>query len=189
MIGHELVHRKALIHKITGNLTYAKGIYSHFIIQHIKSHHKKVATPEDPSTARKGESLWDFYFRAIPEGYVETWVLEKSRLEKEGYSAFSLRNKLILWNLLTLIYMSGVYIVFGRAAFIFNLIYSVLNILLFEAINYIEHYGLLRKIDGNGNYESVKVIHSWNAPQIASNYMLLKLQRHSDHHANAYKPY
>ncbi len=78
--GHELVHRKQLHHKILGNLVYSKFMYSHFIIQHIKSHHKKVATPEDPSTARKGESIWAFYWRAIPEGYVETWQLEKERL-------------------------------------------------------------------------------------------------------------
>ena len=73
VIGHELVHRKELVHKIFGNLVYSKMMYSHFIIQHIKSHHKKVATPEDPSTSRKGESIWDFLIRTIPEGYAETW--------------------------------------------------------------------------------------------------------------------
>eukprot|EP00347_Sterkiella_histriomuscorum_P006360 403353059 len=83
VIGHELAHRKQLIHKVLGNLVYAKMLYSHFIIQHIKSHHKKVATPDDPSTARKGESILQFFVRAIPEGYKETWELEKSRLQRE----------------------------------------------------------------------------------------------------------
>jgi hypothetical protein len=32
-------------------------------------------------------------------------------------------------------------------------------------------------------------MHSWNAPQVATNYLVFKLQRHSDHHAYAYKPY
>ena len=91
--------------------------------------------------------------------------------------------------MITVFYLVGVYYVFGKAALIFNILYSIINALLFEAINYIEHYGLQRKIDANGNYESVKIIHSWNAPHVASNYMLLKLQRHSDHHANSYKPY
>ena len=80
-IGHELAHRKELVHKILGNLVYSKMLYSHFIIQHIKSHHKKVATYEDPSTARKGESILDFYIRTIPEGFAETWELEKNRLQ------------------------------------------------------------------------------------------------------------
>jgi hypothetical protein len=38
-------------------------------------------------------------------------------------------------------------------------------------------------------YESIALKHSWNAPQVMSNYLFFKLQRHSDHHANAYKPY
>ena len=58
-----------------------------------------------------------------------------------------------------------------------------------ETINYIEHYGLQRQKDENGVYESVNIMHSWNAPQRYTNYILFKLQRHSDHHANAYKPY
>jgi alkane 1-monooxygenase len=64
---------------------------------------------------------------------------------------------------------------------------------MFEAVNYLEHYGLMRKKLDPKNpesaYESVKVIHSWNAPHVISNYLFFKLQRHSDHHANAYKPY
>jgi len=88
-VGHELVHRRELIHKILGNLVYSKMLYSHFIIQHIRSHHKKVATPEDPSTARKGESIWYFLYRTIPQGFAETWELEKERLEREGKSAWN----------------------------------------------------------------------------------------------------
>eukprot|EP00347_Sterkiella_histriomuscorum_P018755 403344302 len=143
VLGHELVHRKQLIHKILGNLVYAKM----------------------------------------------TWDLEKTRLEKEGRSAYSLRNKLIFWNLLHVLHVSLIYVFLGPKATMFQIIYSVMNTLIFEAINYIEHYGLQRKQDQNGIYESVNITHSWNAPQVASNYMLIKLQRHSDHHANSYKPY
>ena len=60
---------------------------------------------------------------------------------------------------------------------------------MIETTNYIEHYGLLRKKDAQGIYEPVDIRHSWNAPQVVTNHMLFKLQRHSDHHANAYKPY
>jgi alkane 1-monooxygenase len=73
----------------------------------------------------------------------------------------------------------------------FNLVVSVIATLMFETVNYLEHYGLQRKlIPGAENvYESVNITHSWNAPQLITNYLLFKLQRHSDHHANAYKPY
>ncbi len=164
-VGHELVHRRELVHKILGNLVYSKMLYSHFIIQHIKSHHKKVATPEDPSTARKGESVWQFCARSIPSGYIETWHLEKDRLTREGKSAFNpLQNKLIFWNILHLGWVLAVYLVFGMCALVFQLFYSFTVIIFFEAVNYIEHYGLERKLDHNGNYESISTKHSWNAP-------------------------
>ena len=69
--------------------------------------------------------------------------------------------------------------------------YSLAVTLMLEAINYLEHYGLERKLlPGSSDvYESVKITHSWNAPQLLTNYILFKLQRHSDHHANSYKPY
>jgi alkane 1-monooxygenase len=54
-----------------------------------------------------------------------------------------------------------------------------------ELVNYIEHYGLTRKHLGDGKYEHVKPHHSWNAAHKASNWLLINLQRHSDHH---YKP-
>lgn len=63
------------------------------------------------------------------------------------------------------------------------------SIFYLEAINYIEHYGLLRKKQDNGHYEKVTIKHSWNAAHRFSNYLLFKLQRHSDHHENSYKPY
>jgi alkane 1-monooxygenase len=44
---------------------------------------------------------------------------------------------------------------------------------------------LTRKHLGEGKYEHVKPHHSWNAAHKASNWLLINLQRHSDHH---YKP-
>ena len=63
--------------------------------------------------------------------------------------------------------------------------------MMFESVNYLEHYGLQRKLMPGYTdiYESVRITHSWNAPQVITNYLLFKLQRHSDHHANSYKHY
>ncbi|MEO1779999.1 MAG: fatty acid desaturase, partial [Pseudomonadota bacterium] len=54
-----------------------------------------------------------------------------------------------------------------------------------ELVNYVEHYGLTRKHLGEGKYEHVQPRHSWNAAHKVSNWLLINLQRHSDHH---YKP-
>lgn len=139
-------------------------LYSHFFIQHIRSHHKKVATPLDPSTARMNESLYWFYLRAIPYGYVEVWDFEKRRLEQDRKSPFSLENRLITFNLGHAIWLGIVCKVFGSYTLVFHLAYSLAVTLILEAINYLEHYGLERKLDANGNYESVGIKHSWNAP-------------------------
>jgi alkane 1-monooxygenase len=163
-VGHELVHRRQIIHKILGTLAYSKMMYSHFLIQHIKSHHKKVATPEDPSTSRVNESLLYFYWRAIPEGYVEVWNYEKKRLEQDNISAFSIYNRAISFNVGHVLYLALVYYFLGTTIFVFHVVYSSIITLMFEAINYIEHYGLERKLQPNGTYESVQQKHSWNAP-------------------------
>lgn len=63
------------------------------------------------------------------------------------------------------------------------------SIYMLETINYVEHYGLRRKQLPDGSYEKVTIRHSWNAPHQLSNFLLLKIQRHSDHHENALKSY
>lgn len=49
-----------------------------------------------------------------------------------------------------------------------------------------EHYGIVRKKDENGIYESISKMHSWNCK---SGPILAKLERHSDHHMHGYRPF
>ncbi|NBB99133.1 MAG: alkane 1-monooxygenase, partial [Alphaproteobacteria bacterium] len=70
----------------------------------------------------------------------------------------------------------------GLLLFIWQAFVSIWQL---ELTNYVEHYGLTRKHLGDGKYEHVKPRHSWNAAHKASNWLLINLQRHSDHH---YKP-
>ena len=135
----------------------------------------------------------NLYLPSILEPYLkgisEVWEIESKRLIKNGKSPYSIENKLIWFNILQTLYLGVIYHFLGSRVVLYHFIYSLLIVLMLETINYVEHYGLLRKKDKNGNYESVKYIHSWNAPQVMSNYLLFKVQRHSDHHANSYKPY
>ena len=70
----------------------------------------------------------------------------------------------------------------GVALFLWQAFIAVWQL---ELVNYVEHYGLTRRHLGDGKYEHVQPRHSWNATQLASNWLLINLQRHSDHH---YKP-
>lgn len=129
----------------------------------------------------------------VPYGYVEVWEYEQDRLKTINGGTNSiidslLHNRLISFTLCEILYFVMVYLVFGGKGLLFHLVTNIMVLQQFEAVNYLEHYGLLRKLE-NGVYESVKITHSWNAPQVITNYLLFKVQRHSDHHANSYKPY
>jgi len=69
---------------------------------------------------------------------------------------------------------------------------AVVGLSLLEAVNYLEHYGMLRQrvgVPGRERYERVAPSHSWNSNNIATNVLLYHLQRHSDHHANPTRRY
>jgi alkane 1-monooxygenase len=58
VVGHELIHRRFILHKIAGVSAYAKMFYSHYFIQHVRAHHKMVATPFDASTSYLDEDVF-----------------------------------------------------------------------------------------------------------------------------------
>jgi alkane 1-monooxygenase len=66
---------------------------------------------------------------------------------------------------------------------------SVISFLFLETINYVEHYGLLRKKEPSGRYERVKPNHSWNSNHTIGRIVLYELTRHSDHHFKSSKKY
>ena len=70
-----------------------------------------------------------------------------------------------------------------------RVIQAVFGFSLLEAVNYLEHYGLLRQKNANGRYERCAPVHSWNSDHIVTNLFLYHLQRHSDHHANPTRRY
>jgi alkane 1-monooxygenase len=79
--------------------------------------------------------------------------------------------------------------VFGLALIPYILISAVFGLMLLEAVNYLEHYGLLRQKVASGRYEVCTHEHSWNSDHLVTNLFLYHLQRHSDHHANPTRRY
>ena len=95
---------------------------------------------------------------------------------------------MLLFTCAQLILIAIIGVNFGLNTIYFFLISATIGALLLETVNYIEHYGMVRKkIDGR--YEKVTHLHSWNASHMVSNFLLFQLQRHSDHHAFAHKRY
>ena len=168
--------------------------YGHNFIAHVRVHHKKVSTPDDPQSSRLGESVFQYQIRVAYETMAEVWRFENARLKQQGEDKWwqiLIYNRFISFTVGQVLYECLVGFFFGKRALCFNLLVSYLTFAMFESVNYLEHYGLQRKLmPGTTDiYESVNIKHSWNAPQVVTNYLLFKLQRHSDHHANSYKPY
>lgn len=190
-ISHELMHKNNRLDQTLGMLTLSKNLYMHFYIEHVHGHHKNVATPNDPATSKFNQTVYEFLPQTLIGSIRDAWKIECKRLTeiKKYKSVWTLENKMLLFSLNNILLPVFIYKFFGFLGVMTFLGTAFIGILLLEVINYIEHYGLRRKEISPGVYEKVNIYHSWNTPHRLSNYLLFKLQRHSDHHENGYKPY
>lgn len=187
-VAHELTHRAAGIDRFIAKALLVSVAYGHFVVEHVRGHHVRVGTPDDPATAPRGMSVYRFILRSVAGSFQHAWRLETMRLQHERCSQWSLRNWVLSGSLLSLLLFGSAAVVGGaKAAFVFGL-QAAWAVMLLEIINYIEHYGLQRQRIGV-RYEPVREAHSWNANYAVSNWLLFNLQLHPDHHTNMQRPF
>lgn len=197
------------MHKIVGNLPYVQFFYSHFWQEHTHSHHKYLATVDDPVCHDIGTSIFTSVPKAVVGTHFATWSREIARIRhhvKETYGREASTIELLVHNAMALYFILhvsmifGIYYLFGTGGLFFQLWYTLSGLFWAEAVNYLEHYGLRRRkltdikgADGKvdktapkGVYEAIDAFHSWNAP---ASTLAFKIQRHSDHHEHAFRPY
>lgn len=188
-MGHELGHKKGRLERWLARLALAPHAYGHFVVEHVRGHHRDVATPEDSASARMGESYYRFMGREIPGGFRRAWALESARLARQGRRAWALGNECVRAGLLTAACWGALLAWLGWAALPFLVLQAAFAYTVLSAANYVEHYGLLRERDAQGRYLRPAPRHSWNSNHVLSNILLYQLQRHSDHHAHPTRPY
>lgn len=183
--SHELMHQRNRAERFLGDVLLAMVLYSHFRSEHLLVHHRHVGTPRDPVTARLGEGFHRFFPRVLRQSLHSAFRAEKQMLARKGKPWTDLSNPFFrYWALQGGMVLLAV-LLGGVEGFLLFLLQAGTAIWQLELVNYVEHYGLTRKHLGEGRYEHVKPRHSWNAAHKASNWLLINLQRHSDHH---YKP-
>jgi len=187
--AHELGHKRGSLERWLSKIALAPTGYGHFYIEHNRGHHVRVSTPEDPASARMGESFYAFLPRTVLGSLRSAWRLEKTRFARMQRSRWSIRNDLLNAWLMTLVLYGALIGVFGVTVVPYLLLQAVLGFSLLEVVNYLEHYGLLRQRREDGRYERCHASHSWNSNNVASNVLLYHLQRHSDHHAYPVRRY
>ena len=148
-------------------------------------HHRYVGTPRDAVTARYNENVHRFFIRVLKASYLSAFRAEAQRLTRQGLAWYDLKNPFWIYWVLQLLMLGFAYSLVGLWSLLLFAFQAFIAVFHLELINYLEHYGLTRKYLGNGKYEAVQPHHSWNAEHRATNWLLINLQRHSDHH---YKP-
>jgi alkane 1-monooxygenase len=132
-----------------------------------------------------GESVYRFALREIPGAIRRSWRLEAARLRRAGRPAWSAANEILQAHALTLLLQGGLVAWLGWKALPWLVLHDLWAWFQLTGVNYIEHYGLLRRRREDGSYERCQPRHSWNSNHAVSNVLLFHLQRHSDHHAHA----
>jgi len=188
-VAHELGHRRRRFEQRMAQGLLLTSLYTHFFIEHNRGHHVNVATANDPATSRRGETVFRFYLRSVWGGWKDAWRLERRRLTRRGIPVISFENQMLNFQLLQAVALATVGSIFGWVGLVGYVGAAAVGALLLETVNYLEHYGLSRERNDDGRFGKVTPAHSWNSNHSLGRLMLFELTRHSDHHANAKRPY
>ena len=183
--SHELMHQRSRLERWLGDILLAMVLYSHFRSEHLLVHHRYVGTPRDPVTARYNENFHRFFPRVLRQSLKSAFKAEAAMLARKGKPWQDRANPSWRYWALQALMLGLAVLLSGWVGLGLFVLQAFTAIWQLELVNYVEHYGLTRKHLGAGKYEHVQPRHSWNAAQKASNWLLINLQRHSDHH---YKP-
>ncbi len=188
-VAHELIHKDGKLETRAGGFLLALVCYGGFKVEHLRGHHVHVSTPDDASSSRYNQSLYNFLPQAYAHNFINAWRLEAQKLERKGQPALHWRNELIWWYGISTLALTACTVAFGWLGVAYFLGQSFIAFTLLEIVNYLEHYGLHRRRLENGRYERTGPEHSWNSNYFLTNVLLFHLQRHSDHHAHAKRRY
>jgi len=157
LAAHELIHRKESIHKATGMLIFSRFFWAWFSMEHVSGHHKNIATPLDPATARKGDNVYSHVIRSATGGFMNTWVRELARVQKRNLKkgesdtlkiifANIMHNKVVHILSMQALSIVLIYYFLGARSLMIQFIYAGVGIFFNEWSNFVEHYGLQRKL-------------------------------------------
>jgi hypothetical protein len=178
-VGHELTHRTTdRGAMVAGRWLLAVTFDAEFSIEHVYGHHRRLATTADPASARRGEHFYSFLRRSVVGQTKSAFALEQQRLRTLGHGTWSLHNRYLRGWLMSTAIVGAFAIAGGASAVIVFVLSALAGRSVLEAVNYFEHYGLIREPG-----QPVEPRHSWNSNKRLSNVVLFNLARHSHHHA------
>lgn len=183
--AHELIHRRERWLFRLGWAVFVTLLYGHHVSAHRLVHHRFVATPDDPNTARAGEGFYQFLIRAWPGAFLAGYEMERNlRRRARGPGRLNPYAIHVGGALALLVLVTWIFGADGLVAYLLLCAHAQIQILLSD---YVQHYGLLRRQLPDGRPEPVGPAHSWDAPRGLSGLMMLNAPRHADHHMHPAK--
>ncbi len=186
--GHELIHRTSRWEAGIGAALLSTGWYATYKPEHLYGHHLRCGTREDNATAERDENAYLFILRAMRANPRDGYALQAERMRRRGRSPWSWRNEMVWWTALSLALTAGAFALGGAEGMLFFLGQCVVAVFLLELINYVEHYGLMRRVV-DGRLERIGPQHSWSTQALLTNWIVFNLARHGDHHVAGAKRY
>lgn len=180
-IAHNLFHRtQSAFDVMVGRWLLAFSFDTTFAIEHVYGHHRNIGTLEDPATARRGETLYAFWFRSTVQQVINAVKFEAARLKRRNKPPYGIGNRALRGQFMSFTIIGAFYYAAGWTGVGLFLCAALVGKMFLESVNYIEHYGLVR-VPG----AKVEARHSWDSNRLLSNAVLFNLPRHSAHHLNA----
>ena len=183
-IAHELMHRRDRLSRFMAGFLYTSVCYPGVKIRHAREHHPLVATPDDPGTSRFNQSIYHFIFKVYSGSIPSAWRLSAYRKKAAGDRLWWLRNEMVGWLFLCVIFLLAFYFYAGLQGLVFFVTQGVTAAFILESVNYTTHYGLVRRKLENGRLEEPSRMHAWDYNSWITNVFLINAQRHGDHHEN-----
>lgn len=186
VVSHELIHRRNVVEYTLGRMLLGCVLYEHFATEHVRGHHVRVGTADDPVTAYFGEKHWDFVRRTVPAQWRSAWHLENVRLQQHDLAWYDprwLRHRVMQGVIGEVLLLAIITYLAGPIAGVFFVAQALIAIMMLESVNYIEHWGLTR------TSKKISSVDSWDTDNWFTLHTLVGLSRHAAHHAQASRPY
>lgn len=186
IVAHELIHRRNPVDFQLGRFLLTLVLHEHFATEHVRGHHPRVGTAEDPATARFGETVDAFLGRSSRGQLVSAWRLERIRQGLGTAPAWDRRwlgHRVLQGFVGEALILAGYFHLFGALALLFFVVQARTAVILLDVVNYIEHWGLTRE------GEKITLLESWDTDNRFTLHALLGLSRHSDHHVHVSRPH
>lgn len=187
--AHELIHAARRLPRQLGRIVYATLLFGHHATSHPAIHHRFVATPRDPNSARPGESLYAFLPRAWIGSFHAGWNVEVRRLAHHNLPAWHHTNPYLQDAAVVFVSLGVSAMLGGAAGVAAHLGLGALAVMQLLTSDYVQHYGLHRAKLDDGRFEPLTARHSWNAPNAVSRLMMLNAPMHSEHHLHPATPF